>query len=137
MSPFHNCHYTRACFEYQDFIEQGRLLTTTLLTRGYQRYKMVSNWVEEFCGRHHDLVSHYNVAVSRLMSDVVAKAKPQTDFLSHGHYYSNIFLKLSVQTDREKRIYQIMLTCHGRLIKPHLFWVQIFLSEHYLFYLYF
>ena len=49
------------------------------------------------------------VAVSRLLSDGFATPKPQTDFLSPGHYYS-VFSFSSVQADRHG--WRRMLTFH-------------------------
>ena len=65
----------------QDFIERERLLTTRLLTQGYQRAKLVST-LKKFYERHHNLVNPYNVAFSRLTSDIFAIAKPLTDLLN-------------------------------------------------------
>ena len=56
-------------------MKQGIPLTATLLTRGYQRTEPVST-LKKFYGRHHDIVSPYNMAVSRPMSDVCATALP-------------------------------------------------------------
>ena len=57
--------YARACSNYQDFVERGKVLTTKLLSQGYQKTKLVATF-KKFYGRHHDLVNAYNVAVSRL-----------------------------------------------------------------------
>ena len=67
--------YARACSNYQDFMERGKVLTTKLLSQGYQKTKLVAT-LKKFCGRHHDLVSPYNVAVSRIVSDVFANDEP-------------------------------------------------------------
>ena len=67
--------YVRACSKYQDFIERWKLLTTTLLTQGYQRTKLVST-LKKFYVRHHDLVYPYNVVVSRNIANVLATDKP-------------------------------------------------------------
>ena len=55
--------YARACSNYQDLMERGKVLTTKLLNQGYQKTKLVAT-LKTFYGRHHDLVNHYNVAVS-------------------------------------------------------------------------
>ena len=47
------------------------MLTTKLLSQGYQKTKLVAT-LKTFYGRCHDLVSPYNVAVSRVVSDVFA-----------------------------------------------------------------
>ena len=65
--------FARACSNYQDFMERGKALTTKLLSQGYQ--KTVAT-LKKFCGRHHDLVNPYNVAVSRIVSDVFASDAP-------------------------------------------------------------
>ena len=67
--------YARACSNYQDFVERGKVLTTKLLSQGYQKTKLVAT-LKMFCGRHHDLVNPYNVAVSRIVSDVFANDAP-------------------------------------------------------------
>ena len=67
--------YARACSNYQDFIERGKLLNTKLLRQGYQKMKLVAIF-KNFYGRHHDLVKPYNVAVSRIVSDGFANDAP-------------------------------------------------------------
>ena len=42
---------------------------------GYQKIKLVAT-LKKFYGRHHDLVNPYNVAVSRIVSDVFATDAP-------------------------------------------------------------
>ena len=68
-------HYARACSNYQDFMERGKVLITKLLSQGYQNNKLVGTF-QKFYGRHHDLVNPYNVAVSRIVSDVFANDEP-------------------------------------------------------------
>ena len=63
--------YARACSSYQDFMECGKVLSTKLLSQGYQKTKLVET-IKKFYGRHHDLVNPYSVAVSRIISDVFA-----------------------------------------------------------------
>ena len=67
--------YARACPNYQDFMERGKVLTTKLLSQEYQKTKLVAT-LKKFCGRHHDLVNPYNVAVFRIVSDVFANDAP-------------------------------------------------------------
>ena len=67
--------YARACSNYQDFMEHGKVLTTKLLSQGYQKTKLVAT-LKKFYGRHHDLVNPYNVAASRIVSDVFANDTP-------------------------------------------------------------
>ena len=66
--------YARACCKYQDFVDRGKLLTNKLFSQGYRKVKLVST-VTKFHGRHHDLVDHCNVAVSKLTSDLMAPAE--------------------------------------------------------------
>ena len=47
------------------------MFTTKLLSQGYQKTKLVAT-LKKFYGIHHDLVNPYNVAVSRIVSDVFA-----------------------------------------------------------------
>ena len=58
--------YARTCSNYQYFMERGKVLTTKLLSQGYQKTKLVATF-KKFYGRHHDLVNPYNVAVSRIV----------------------------------------------------------------------
>ena len=51
------------------------MLTTRLLSQGYQKTKVVATLMK-FYGRHHDLVNPYNAAVSRTVSDVFASDEP-------------------------------------------------------------
>ena len=67
--------YARTSSNYQDFMERGKVLTTKLLSQGYQKTKLVATF-KKFYGRHHDLVNPYNVAVSRIVSDVFASDPP-------------------------------------------------------------
>ena len=41
--------YARACSNYQDFMERGKVLTTRLLSQGYQKPKLVAT-LKKFCG---------------------------------------------------------------------------------------
>ena len=50
----HLIRYARACSNYQDFMECGKVLTTKLLSQGYQKTKLVATH-KKFYGRHHDL----------------------------------------------------------------------------------
>ena len=47
-------------------MERGKVLTTKLLSQGYQKNKLVAT-LKKFYGRRHDLVNPYNVAVSRIV----------------------------------------------------------------------
>ena len=67
--------YARACSNYQDFMERGEVLTTKLLSQGYQKTKLVAT-LKKFYGRHHDLVNPYSMAVSGIVSDVFASDAP-------------------------------------------------------------
>ena len=51
------------------------MLTTKLLSQGYQKPKLVAT-LKKFDGRHHDLVNPYNVAVSNFVSGVFANDAP-------------------------------------------------------------
>ena len=69
--------YARACSNYQDFKEHGKVLTAKLLSQGYQKKKnkLVAT-LKKFYWGHHDLVNPYNVVVSRIVSDVFASDAP-------------------------------------------------------------
>ena len=55
-----------------------------MLSQEYQKAKLVATR-KKFYGRHHDLVNHYNVAVSRIVSDVFANDAPYVNFPNTGH----------------------------------------------------
>ena len=67
--------YARACSNNQDFMERGKVLTTKLLSQGYQKTKLIAT-LKKFYGRHHIRVNPYNVAVSRIVSIVFANDEP-------------------------------------------------------------
>jgi len=50
------------------------LLSNKLLGQGYESIKLKSV-LKKFYGRHHDLVKHYNVSVSTIMSDSLPKSE--------------------------------------------------------------
>ena len=56
-------------------MERGKVLTTKLLSQGYQKTKLVAT-LKTFYETHNDLVNPYNVAVSRIVSDVFANGEP-------------------------------------------------------------
>ena len=56
-------------------MEREKVLTTKFLSQGYQKAKLVAT-LKKFYVRHHDLVNPYNVAVSRIVSDVFANDAP-------------------------------------------------------------
>ena len=62
--------YARACYNYENFVDRGKLLTSKLLSQGYRRAKLGST-LKKFYGRHHDLVHPYSVAASKLVSDLM------------------------------------------------------------------
>ena len=60
------------------------MLTTKLLSQGYQNLKLVAT-LKKFYGRHNDLFNPYNIAVSRIVSDVFAN--PLVDFQNPASTY--------------------------------------------------
>ena len=66
--------YARICCKYQSFGDRGKLLTYKLFSQGYRKAKLLST-VKTFQGRQHDLVDSYNVAVSNLISDLMASVE--------------------------------------------------------------
>ena len=55
-----------------------------MLSQGFQKTKLVAT-LKKFYGRHHDLVNPYNVAVSRIVSDIFANGEPKVDFKNPGN----------------------------------------------------
>ena len=66
------------------------MLTTKLLSQGYQKTKLVAT-LKKFYGRHHDLVNPYNVAVSRIVSDVLPVTRHRQTSRNPGHTLLPIF----------------------------------------------
>ena len=66
--------YSRACCKYRDFVDRGKLLNNRLLSQSYRKAKIVST-VKKFYGTHHNLVDPYNVAISKLISDLMASVE--------------------------------------------------------------
>ena len=56
-------------------ISLPRYNLNTSFILNYQKTKLVAT-LKKFYGRHHDLVNPYNVAVSRIVSDVFASDAP-------------------------------------------------------------
>ena len=71
-------------------MECGKVLTTKLLSQGYQNTKLVAT-LKKIYGRHHDLVNPYNVVVSKIVSAVFASDAPYVDFPNPGHTHLPIF----------------------------------------------
>ena len=61
--------YARACVKYSDFLERGQLLSQKLLSQGYAKPRLESS-LRKFYGRHHELVNHYGISVSRMTMDM-------------------------------------------------------------------
>ena len=80
--------YSRACITYSDFLERALLLTRKLLNQGFLMVKLKSS-LRKFYGRHHELVDRYEVAVSKMASDLYLCRKfilfhiPDFDFPGH------------------------------------------------------
>lgn len=55
-------------------MERGKLITTWLLSKGYQRTKLVAT-LKKFYGRRHNLINPYDVVVSKIVF-VFANEKP-------------------------------------------------------------
>ena len=61
--------YARASSQYEDFTNRSVLLTKKLLLQGYEEERLKST-LRKFCGRHHELVDHYNVTISQPAMDL-------------------------------------------------------------------
>ena len=61
--------YFRACGSYQDFLDNGLLLTRNLLNQEFLLAKLKSS-LRKFYSRHHDLVDSYGIFVSQMTTDM-------------------------------------------------------------------
>ena len=92
---------TRFCGEIINYFHDNFLSTASKTThyntvelRYIKKLNCMVSTLKKFYERHYALVNPYNVAVSRLISDIFPAAKPETDFLNPWHYYSCIFKSL-------------------------------------------
>ena len=61
--------YARACFAYEDFSKQGKLLTNKLMLQGYNESRLKSSF-RKFYGRYNDLVCYYNLSLAHMLNDL-------------------------------------------------------------------
>ena len=72
--------YSTVCVDIVNIDEKSLVMffhlgDVSLLSQGYQKTKLVAT-LKKFYWKHHDLVNPYNVAVSRIVSDVFASDAP-------------------------------------------------------------
>ena len=91
------------------------MLTTKLLSQGYQKSKLVATR-KKFYGKHHDLVNPYSVAVSRIVLIFIASDAPQVSVPNLGHTFLTIFPSFRPIGMVGELAYRVMLTIRGRLI---------------------
>ena len=61
--------YARACSEYDQFINRGKLLTSKLMLQGFEVSRLKAAF-RKFFGRYNDLVCHYNHSLGQMLSDM-------------------------------------------------------------------
>ena len=68
---FHNAYiFTRACIHSSDFLDKAQLLTQIPINQGYIAPGGVKSSLQNVYGRHHDLVYHYEIAISQMTMDL-------------------------------------------------------------------
>ena len=82
-----------------------------------KKNKMVAT-LKKFYGRHHDLVNPFNVAVSRIVSDVFASGAISRLPKSRTYASTDIFFRSGLWAWWAKLACQVMLTIRERLITP-------------------
>ena len=60
----------RACSDYKDFLYRCLLLTTRLVSQGYQKPRL-RVCLKKFYGRYHHLIDHYEISVSGIINDTI------------------------------------------------------------------
>ena len=65
---------SRAFLKHQDIVDRGKLSTNKLLSQGYRKAKLVST-IKHCYERHQVLVGSFDVAVSKLISDLMASVE--------------------------------------------------------------
>ena len=61
--------YARACFAYEDFSKQGKLLTNKLMLQGYNESRLKSSF-RKFYGRYNVLVCDYKLSLTHMLNDL-------------------------------------------------------------------
>ena len=62
--------YARACSEYSDFVDRSKMLTSKLLSQGFQSDKLRIA-IKKFCGRYLDLFGVFGKSVSQFIKDLL------------------------------------------------------------------
>ena len=62
--------YARACSSYGCFILRATRLSNKLLEQGYVKERLKSS-LRKFYGRYGDLIKHYGVSLSQVLSDIL------------------------------------------------------------------
>jgi hypothetical protein len=60
--------YARACFVYEDFSKQGKVLTKKLMLQGNNESRLKT--FREFYGRYNDLVCDYTLSLAHMLNDL-------------------------------------------------------------------
>ena len=105
---FQLIRYARACLNYQDFMERGKVLTTKLLSHGYQKFKLVQTL--KFCRRHRFQNCFWCFCQWRTISRLPKSRTYASTYISFVQAYGHSGLA-----------YHVMLTIRGRLITPLIF----------------
>ena len=61
--------YSRACTDYNDFLQRCVKLTEKLMIQGYTRPRLIKTF-KKFYGRHHELVQRYDKSVCHILDDI-------------------------------------------------------------------
>ena len=62
--------YSRACAQYNDFLDRAQLLTQKLLNQGYVAPRLKSS-LRKFYSRHHNLVDRYEISISQMTMNLL------------------------------------------------------------------
>ena len=62
--------YSRACVQYNDFLDRAQLLTQKLLKQGCIAPGLKSS-LQKFYGRHHNLVGRYEISISQMAMNIL------------------------------------------------------------------
>jgi hypothetical protein len=61
--------YARACLTYDQFLVRGSLLTSKLITQGFQQSRLQAVFCK-FCDRYNNLICPYNLPLGHMLSAV-------------------------------------------------------------------
>ncbi len=116
---FHNSYPILELFQYSDFQERAQLLTQNLLQQGYVASRLKSSH-QKFYGRHHNVVDHYELAISQMTMALLHFKQMFTFlYLCQDYYRTCLYICVTRQVSYKK---QEQLTLREHMSSSTIFW---------------